>query len=70
MFDAYDAILSLIVYTVLYVGYYFLLQGYLKNIRCWYPNIGYFGKSTVLIALFLALLTMLYYDISIHIKIR
>ncbi len=66
----YDLILSLVVYTVLYGGYYFLLQGYLKNIRCWYSNIGYFEKSTVLIALIFALLTMCYYDISIHIKVR
>nr|QBK94060.1 MAG: hypothetical protein LCPAC406_03740 [Pithovirus LCPAC406] len=66
----YDLLLSLIVYAVLYGGYYFLLQGYLKNIRCWYPNIGHFEKTTVLIALILALMTMYYFDISIHIKIR
>ncbi len=69
MFDVYDSLLSLIVFLVLWGGYYCSLQGHLMMIRYQYPNMRYFKKSTVLMALILSLLTICYYDISIHIKV-
>ena len=64
--DKYDILPCLIVYAVSCGAYYFLLQRCLNKIRHWYPNMDYFEKTTVLIALILTLLTMYYFDISIH----